>query len=64
LINAATVVLEIVPISRIEPSVRTMPEITWAVEQSTLLPGSELLLTKVPTFCAPLALQFTSIKPG
>ena len=56
---------EIVPISRIAPSVRTWPgndlcdcAIDIAAWQRTsLLPG-------VATFCALLSLQFTSIRPG
>jgi hypothetical protein len=55
---------EIVPISRMEPSVRTSPLMTLAMEQSTLVLGSELFFTKVPTCCAPAEEQFTSIKPG
>src|SRR5450756_763099 len=62
--EAPTVEDEIVPISRIAPLVLTMPEITWAAEQSTLLPGSELNLTSVATFWALAALQPTSIRPG
>ena len=47
--DGASVVLEIVPISRIAPSVRTIPETTFPTEQSTLLVGRELFLTKVAT---------------
>ena len=41
---------EIVPISRIAPL--TMPGVTWATEQSTLLSGSALNFTSVPTLWA------------
>ena len=39
---AATVLDEIVPISRMEPSAATAPAATLATEQSTLLSGSDL----------------------
>jgi hypothetical protein len=61
---AATVVCEMVPISRILPVASTMPGTTCPTEQSTLLPGSELFFTSVATVWAPAALQFTSINPG
>ena len=63
-IEAATVFLEIVPISRIEPLLAICPATTFPTEQSTLLLGSELFFTNVATVCAPLTLQFTSINPG
>ena len=42
----------------------TWPVMTFATEQSTLLPGSELFFTNVATVCAPAEEQLTSIKPG
>ena len=44
LIEAVSVVFEIVPISRIEPLLATFPATTFPTEQSTLLPGSGTLL--------------------
>src|SRR6266480_1352217 len=44
LIEAVSVVFEIVPISRIEPLQATFPATTFPTEQSTLLPGSGTLL--------------------
>src|SRR2546423_10376106 len=45
LIDAFTVRCEIVPISRMAPSVRTWPGITDAIAQSTLLAGGGALFT-------------------
>ena len=64
LIEAASVVFEIVPISRIAPLLATCPVTTFPIEQSTLLLGSELFFISVATVCAPLTLQLTSISPG
>jgi hypothetical protein len=62
--EAAMVCDEIVPISRMAPSDRTMPGMTAATAQSTLLPGSAFFLTNVATSWPLAALQLISMRAG
>ena len=62
--DAPTVLALIVPTSRIEPSVRTWPEITDAMAQSTFELGRLLMPDRLATFWAFAAVQLTSIRPG